>query len=286
MKNILLATDLAAETDRAFERAIQLASKSAAKLHILHVCPLYSFNNKEQNIALKKETKNTIKQILESNKKANTLQPSITIIESAEPFLEIINHAAKVTADLIVMGMHGKAKLIDMFVGTTIERVIRKGTRPVLMVKNKVLGSYKDVMVGTDFSAGSKQAFHVAIELFPKSNFHLVHSYSFPDTFIGDKIAQFSGQLIADIAKEKLEKFVKENKKELKRHGVKPQNFHFWTVEERPYSTLVSAANKVKPDLIAIGTSSHPSFMPSKIGGTAKDILVNPPCDVLIARGL
>lgn len=286
MKNILLATDLAAETNRAFERAIQLASESGAKLHILHVCPLYLFNKKEQNISLKKDTKNTIKKFLESNKKVKNLKPSITVVESAEPFLEIINLAEKVTADLIVMGMHGKAKLIDMFVGTTIERVIRKGVKPVLMVKDKVLGNYTDVMVGTDFSAGSKQAFHVAIELFPKSNFHLVHSYSFPDTSIGDKIAQYSGQLIADMEKEKLEKFVKENKKELKKYGIKSQKFHFWTVEEPAYATLVSSVGKVKPDLIAIGTSSHPSFMPSKIGGTAKDILVQPPCDVLIARGL
>ena len=285
MKNILLATDLAAETDRAFERAIQLASKSAAKLHILHVCPLYSFNKKDQNISLKKDTKNTIKKFSESNKELKNLKPSIVVVESAEPFLEIINHAEKVTADLIVMGMHGKAKLIDMFVGTTIEKVIRKGIRPVLMVKNKVSGNYTDVLIGTDFSAGSKQAFHVAIELFPKSNFHLIHSYSFPDTSTGDKIAQYSGNLIADMAKEKLESFVKENKKELKKYGIKPQNFHFWTVEEPPYATLISIAAKRKPDLIAIGTSSHPSFFPSKIGGTAKDILVNPPCDVLIARG-
>lgn len=285
MKNILLATDLAAETARAFERAIQLASKSAAKLHILHVCPLYSHKNKERTISLKTDTKNTIKKILASNKEVKDLKSAITVIESREPFVEIINHAEKVSADLIVMGMHGKAKLIDMFVGTTIERVIRKGIRPVLMVKNKVLGNYTDIMVGTDFSAGSKQAFHVAIELFPKSNFHLVHSYSFPDTAIGDKIAQFSGQLIADLAKEKLENFVKENKKELKKHGIKPQNFHFQAVEEPPYSTLISTASKIKPDLIAIGTSSHPSFIPSKIGGTAKAILTNPPCDVLIARG-
>ena len=286
MKNILLATDLAAETDRALERAIQLASTTSAKLHILHVCPLYSFKNKEKNISLKKETKDTIKKHLESNKKVKNLTTTISVIESAEPFLEILNHAEKVTADLIVMGMHGKAKLIDMFVGTTIEKVIRKGIRPVLMVKNKVKGDYTDVMVGTDFSAGSKQAFHVAIELFPKSSFHLIHSYSFPDTAIGDKIAQFSGDFIANTAREKLENFVKENKNALKKHGIKSKKFHFWAVEEAPYSTLIQAASKVKPDLIAIGTSSHPSFMPSKIGGTAKDILVNPPCDVLIARGI
>ncbi len=163
MKNILLATDLAAETDRAFERAIQLASTSAAKLHILHVCPLYAFNNKKQNISLKKETKDTIKKKLASNKEVKNLKPSITVIESAEPFLEIIDHAEKVTADLIVMGMHGKAKLIDMFVGTTIEKVIRKGIKPVLMVRDTPVDGYKNVLVGTDFSAGSKQAFHLAL---------------------------------------------------------------------------------------------------------------------------
>lgn len=286
MKNILLATDLAAETDRAFDRAIQIVSTSTANLHILHVCPPYSFNKKDQNISLKKEIKNTIKKLLTSYKDTKIKKPSITVVESGEPFLEILNHAEKVSADLLVMGMHGKSKLMDMFVGTTIEKVIRKGIRPVLMVKDKVVGNYTDVMVGTDFSAGSKQAFHVALELFPKSNFHLIHSYSFPDTAIGDKIMQFSGKLLADMAQEDLEAFVKENKKEIKKYGLRSENFHFAVIEEPPYSILFNSVNKIKPDLLAIGTSSHPSFIPSKIGGTAKEILINPPCDVLIARGM
>jgi nucleotide-binding universal stress UspA family protein len=37
MKNILLVTDLAIQTNRAFERAIKLATTLAAKFHILHV---------------------------------------------------------------------------------------------------------------------------------------------------------------------------------------------------------------------------------------------------------
>ena len=164
MDNILLATDLTSEADPAFERAINLALASSAKLHILHVCPSYSSHKiKKQTVSLKLDAETTIKNYLDNSKDINNLESSIAIIEGREIFSEIIDHAEKVKADLIVMGMHGKAKLLDMFVGTTIERVARKGTRPILMVKDKPLGDYKNILVGTDFSAGSKQALRIAL---------------------------------------------------------------------------------------------------------------------------
>ena len=225
MKNILLATDLAAETDRTFERAIKLSSLLAAKLHILHVCP-YKFS---RMTSLQQDAADTIKKYLADYQEAKNLRHSITVVEGGEAFIEIINHAEKVKAGLIVMGMHGKAKLRDMFVGTTVERVIRKGIKPVLMVKDKPLGDYKNVLVGTDFSAGSRRAFHLALGLAPKSFFHLVHSYDIPDTYIGDKITQYAGDVVATSESDKLEKFVKENKAVLKKFGVESQNFHFRT---------------------------------------------------------
>jgi nucleotide-binding universal stress UspA family protein len=285
MKSILLATDLAAETNRAFDRSIKLASTLAAKLHILHVCPLYSFSkNKKQTISLKQDVEEMIKNSLNAHTEVNKLQTSITVIEGGETFAEIINHAEKVKAGLIIMGMHGKGKLLDMFVGTTIERVIRKGIKPVLMVRDKALNDYKNILIGMDFSAGSKQAFTLAVELAPKSIFHLVHCYDFP--FIGDHMAHYAEDALATIAIENLEKYVKKNKKVLKKYKVAAQNFHFGTVKGEAYSCLVSEAAKVQSDLIAIGTHSHVSLMPYKLGGTARDILVTPPCDVLVAKGL
>jgi universal stress protein E len=46
--------------------------------------------------------------------------------------------AADINTDLIVMGAHRKQFLRDVFVGTTVERVIRTGPYPVLMVNNEV----------------------------------------------------------------------------------------------------------------------------------------------------
>ncbi|MCP3891288.1 MAG: universal stress protein [Desulfobulbaceae bacterium] len=287
MKNILLATDLATVTNRAFERAVKLASTSGAKLHILHLCPLYSFSKKKkQKISLKQDAEDMIKNSLDACKGVKKLNTTITVIEGGETFAEIINHAEKIKAGLIVMGMHGKVKLRDMFVGTTIERVIRKGVKPVLMVRDKPLGDYKSVLVGTDFSEGSKRVFHIALELAPSSLFHLVHTYGFPNIDIGDYLIHNSQQLMKDLADNRLEKYIKENKKILKRHKIGPENFNYRTVEGDTYASLLREAAKVKSDLIAIGTHSHVSLMPYKLGGTARDILSSPPCDVLISKGL
>ena len=287
MKNILLVTDLAIQTNRAFERAIKLATTLAAKFHILHVCPLYSSpGNKKQKISLKRDAENMIKNSLAAHKGVKGLKPSITVIEGGETFAEIINHAEKVRAGLIIMGMHGKVKLLDMFVGTTIERVIRKGIKPVLMVRDTPDDGYKNVLVGTDFSAGSKQAFHIALELAPKSTFHLVHCYGFPNIYMGDHMAQHAEDVIADLAGDRLDRFVKQNKRMLKKYKVTPEKFNFSKVKGDTSSSLISVASKVKSDLITIGTYSNVSIMPYKLGGTARDILASPPCDVLVAKGL
>lgn len=287
MKNILLVTDLATQTNRAFERAIKLATTLAAKFHILHVCPLYSSpGNKKQKISLKRDAENMIKNSLAAHKGVKGLKTSITVIEGGETFAEIINHAEKVRAGLIIMGMHGKVKLLDMFVGTTIERVIRKGIKPVLMVRDTPDDGYKNVLVGTDFSAGSKQAFHIALELAPKSTFHLVHCYGFPNIYMGDHMAQHAEDVIADLAGDRLDRFVKQNKRMLKKYKVTPEKFNFSKVKGDTSSSLISVASKVKSDLITIGTYSNVSIMPYKLGGTARDILASPPCDVLVAKGL
>ncbi|MDA3903199.1 MAG: universal stress protein [Desulfuromusa sp.] len=285
MKSILLATDLAGETDRAVERAIKLALSFKTTLHILHVCPPADLSSKE-NVpsSPSQDMKERLNSYLASNKELASVEHTITVKENREPFAEIIKLADEVKAELIVMGMHGKAKLRDRFVGTTIEKVIRKGNRPVLMVKNKPLGEYKNLLAGTDFSAGSGQALQLALTLAPKGTLNLVHFYDIPDTAIGDKITQYAGDVIETSEKAKLEKFVTDHGAELKKLADGQPDLHYRFAQGEAYAGLLREAAEVKAELIAIGAHSRPSLMPYKLGGTAHDILTNPPCDVLVAN--
>ena len=65
--------------------------------------------------------------------------------------------------DLIVMGSHRKQLLLDIFVGTTIERVIRKGSFPVLMVNHEAQRKYENVVAAVDMSDASANALRVAL---------------------------------------------------------------------------------------------------------------------------
>ena len=56
-----------------------------------------------------------------------------------------------------------KQLLLDIFVGTTIERVIRRGTFPVLMVNNEAQRRYEKIVAAIDMSDTSANALRTAV---------------------------------------------------------------------------------------------------------------------------
>ena len=80
------------------------------------------------------------------------------MVVTGDPFDGILRAAAGIRADLVVMGSHRKQLLLDIFVGTTIERVIRKGSLPVLMVNNEAQRRYEKVVVPLEMSETSADA--------------------------------------------------------------------------------------------------------------------------------
>jgi nucleotide-binding universal stress UspA family protein len=58
-----------------------------------------------------------------------------TIVITGQPVDEIVSHAEKVDADMIVMGSHGQGMLADVTMGSTSRRVLRRSSRPALVVR-------------------------------------------------------------------------------------------------------------------------------------------------------
>jgi universal stress protein A len=53
------------------------------------------------------------------------------------PFVEIVRYARANEVDLIVMGTHGRSGLTHVLIGSVAERVVRKASCPVLVVRPK-----------------------------------------------------------------------------------------------------------------------------------------------------
>lgn len=143
-KKILFCTDFSENSHYAFTYALHLARTHRSKLLILHVSPEAVFPE-QLTIYLPSEK---VEELWASQKEANHQEIKTNylhkmegfdnyqvLVKEGEPFLEIIRTAKEESADLIVMGTHGRTGLDHIFFGSTAERVVRKSPCPVLTIR-------------------------------------------------------------------------------------------------------------------------------------------------------
>lgn len=63
-----------------------------------------------------------------------------TILKTGKPFVEIIDTATEVDADLIIIATHGHSGVEHILFGSTAEKVVRKAPCPVLTLREPVKG--------------------------------------------------------------------------------------------------------------------------------------------------
>ena len=172
---ILAATDFSTRSNRALRQAGLLAQPANAQLHIVHVV-----DDDQPEELVRMETREAERVLNEQTGAMPELAgvPTRPMVVTGDPFDGILRTAADVNADLIVMGSHRKQLLLDIFIGTTIERVIRKGPFPVLMVNNEAQRRYEKVVAPVDMSDPSADALRVALSTrLIRSGATLLHAF-------------------------------------------------------------------------------------------------------------
>ncbi len=102
------------------------------------------------------------------------------LIREGSPAREIDALAAKLGADLLVIGPNEQRNLGARLIGTTADRLLRSGHRPVLMVRRRALQDYCGVVVGVDHSNCSHVATETAARLCPGVPLQLAHVTDLP----------------------------------------------------------------------------------------------------------
>ena len=155
IKNILYATDLSKNARYAFGYALSLANRYDARITAIHIIEeLSSFAQSMVEDIVGTEKLKTLRKQKESHvidsiksRLQNFCQAAIqeipdcslvvdrTIVETGHPVDQIIRHAEELNVDIIVMGSRGQGMLADVTMGSTSRRVLRRCTRPVLVVR-------------------------------------------------------------------------------------------------------------------------------------------------------
>lgn len=281
VKRILVASDLSAHADHAFARALLLAERLQAHVTVLHVVA-------GEPGEVPEPVRAQVASLVERHRSRHPAEVAIRIVTGRD-FVEIIRQARVEAADLVVLGAHGEHVVRDLFLGTTAEKVLRKGDRPVLIVKKVPKGPYRRVLVPVDFSGVGRRALALAARVAPDATFHLLHAcdvqleQTLRRAGAADEDVERYREQRLETAKRELQRFVRESVPEAP-SGPGPASITQIVEPGHPASVVSDVARRRRDDLIVIGTHGRSGLPHLLVGSVAERVLREARCDVLAVR--
>lgn len=276
---ILAASDFSLRSQRALRRAGLLARRYSAELTLLHVV-----EDDHPEVLVERDRREAERFLAEQRDTLAELRglgASVAVV-AGDAFDGILRAAKAHSADLIVMGAHRKQLLRDIFIGTTLERVIRTGPYPVLMVNREARAPYRRLLATTDLSEPSAHALKTAqaFGLLDGAEAILVHGFA----------AMAKGHLrLAGVRPEHIDEYVTQEQARvdgelttfLEAHGLARNGWLRRVVEGRAITVIREAARETAPDLVVIGTRARPALTTALLGSVTQDVLRSLETDIL-----
>lgn len=271
MPRILAATDFSLRSQRSVRRAGLVARQCSADLVLVHVV-----DDDQPAELIELERREAEKFLTEQIASLSELQNLHCRAEIAtgEAFDAVLRTAEDHAAELIVMGTHRKQLLRDIFIGTTIERVVRTGPYPVLMVNREVVSPYRRILAAVDMSDPSVHALEVASTLGLTDSREVVVVHAF--------VAPAKGKLfIADAPRVRLEEHVAGERRKTKlqlaaflaAHGIRSATWSLRLAEGDAFDVITRAVEAEAPDLLVIGTHGRSGIAKLLLGSVAEKVL-------------
>jgi universal stress protein E len=207
--------------------------------------------------------------------------PSATV-RVGNPFKVIVEEAKRLAADLVVMGAHRKRFLGDVFTGTTVERVMRVGDRPVLMVNRDAETPYRKPLAAVDLSDASANALRIASDLglLETESAAVVHGF----------IPLAEGTMAyAGIDRERIAEHVAASAAEARsalntflRNSGFGDLANLSLIEKgTAFEAIDAAVKKMQADLVIIGTRGRGDIARALLGSVADQVLRGIKSDIL-----
>lgn len=279
MKTILVATDFSTRADRALRRATLLAKRHGARMVLLHVVDSDrpdAFVSHEYGFAEK-----LLRDLAGTMQRIDGIRCEQRLVLGT-PDEAIVRAAEEVDADLIVLGSHRRRSVSDMFAGTTVERVVRTGSRPVLVAIATPAREYLNVLLASDLSEGAAQAAAAAgrLGLLDDAKTSVIHAFTAPAQNMMLQSSATS-QALRDYIEGRRAKAAQALARFLKRRKIAVQNRVVELVETSPARLIGVCARKLEADLVVVGTTGRTGLRRLLIGSVAEEVLGGSSTDVL-----
>lgn len=270
IRRILVATDFSQPAGAAVTRAARLAREHSAGLTALHVWPEELGNDLAGQIGDR----------LRAHVAEFAQWTEVGVAVRRGPVApEIAAEAADRNADLVVVGAHGGDWLVDLFLGSTAENVVRTVPLPVLLVRKPATADYRTVILAVDTTAGAAEAARFGDVLTPDAEHILVHAC----TVVGENLMRIYGateeqieqlrRSSTGVAREKIARLAET----LARPPVR-----MLITDGHPPSRLVELCATEDADLVVTGTGARSPASYALLGSVAQHLIRQAPTDVLV----
>lgn len=283
---ILLATDLSARCDRALDRAVQLARQWQARLVAVTVvdpgtlsetrvraAPPPSWGGDDDGPAAR-----TLRQLRRDA--AATDVDIVVRVEEGRVNETLARVAAEEGAGLIVTGIARSESLGRTVLGSTVDWLARHATVPVLVVRDRTHGAYRNIVLASDFSPSARFALERAAGLFAGVPMTVFNAFEVPFLGMMDPKAQSA------IAQGR-EAATREGQDFLAAAALDPaprEAIRLHVEHGEPVRLTYEYARDHEADLIVLGTHGRSALFDILIGSIARRILETAATDILLVR--
>lgn len=288
LRSLLVPVDLSAIADRVVGRVCRLPLADDARITLLHVVP-GSLPHPEQGRA-QRDARQALAE--EAKQLARSLPASVrveSVVAVGNAADEIAAHASSTRAELVLMGRGGGRAIRDVFLGSTAERVIRRGQLPILVVRQAPRHAYLRPAVALDTDSSSAPVLSLLLRVIPapRPRIAVIHAYDVPYRgmiypSLSDEDAEERRVALESTAAQKLDRALATA---LASAGARAEDGPAWKLVIRygsPRLVISAAAKKAQADLLVLGTHGYTGIAHVLLGTVAGDVLREVPCDVLV----
>jgi nucleotide-binding universal stress UspA family protein len=288
LRSLLVPLDLSPVSDRVVGRLALLPLADEAQVTLLHVLPtsLALSAQRRAEVDARRALDAEARSLVSKLPRSVTLETAVSV---GSPAAEIARRAEASKVDLVVMGRVGGRALRDLFLGSTAERVIRRGRLPVLVVRLAPRTPYRQPGIAIDLDQAARGMLDLLLRVVPSARptVTIIHAYDVPYE------ALFYPSLSEEDAEQYRERHRQCALREVRRllaaalaHlKVPPSEGPEWRTHVRhgrPKTVIEKAMKEADTDLLVLGTHGYSGIAHAFLGSVAGDVLRGVGCDVLV----
>jgi nucleotide-binding universal stress UspA family protein len=277
-RHVTLATDLAARTDRAFDRAVDLARRWGARLLIVHAVEESAVRTDQPSWRRGADPVETARWKLHFDYPGWEGVDTAIDIRRGKPAEIVLEAASRENTDLIITGIAREDVYGRDDLGALVPELARRANAPVLVVKKRLHTEPRRIVVATDLTDTSHAALELALGLFGPERLTLFNAFSIPYRGLAGDPQELERTMRPAV--------IEECRALLTEVAGAAAASRVEIVAElgAPAPILAKFVADRDIDLVVTGTYGHQGVMNVLLGSTAMDIMAEVSCDVMVAR--